>query len=101
VIFQTSSALGSGTTAQTLATRAIIDANGYLTVGTTAGTGANRIYAGSYYVGTTAGADCTSAAAVTTVKGIVTVCSAPTPDPLTQDEINAVRGLIAQMRGGQ
>jgi len=99
LIFQTSAALGSGTTAQTLATRLIIGATGAATLGTTAGTGAGALYAGSYFVGTTAGADCTSATAVTTVKGIVTVCSEPVPDPLTQTEVNELRGLLSQMRG--
>jgi hypothetical protein len=99
LIFQTATAVGSGTTAQTLATRLIIGATGAATLGTTAGTGAGALYAGSYFVGTTAGADCSSAAAVTTVKGIVTVCSEPVPDPLTQSEVNELRGLLMQMRG--
>jgi hypothetical protein len=59
-------------------------------------------YAGEIKVASGAnGADCTSATAVTTVNGIVTVCSEPVPDPLTQTEINELRGLLMQTRQRQ
>jgi len=96
LIFQTSAALGSGTTAQTLATRLIIGATGAATFGTTAGTGTGAVYADTYYTGTTVGCSGTPTAAI---KGIATTCTEPVPDPLTQTEVNDLRGLLSQMRG--
>lgn len=103
LIFQTSTALASGTTAQTLATRLIIGATGAATFGTTAGTGTGDVYAGAYFTGTTAGIDKTCTAAPTALtfnKGILTAatCTDPTPDPLTAAEIADLRGLLAANR---
>jgi hypothetical protein len=47
----------------------------------TAASPMSRVYASTYYVGTTVGADCTSAADVTVEKGIVVGCNAPAPSP--------------------
>lgn len=103
---QTSTAVGSGTTAQTLATRLIVNAAGAVTIGSTDGTGAGAFYAGSYFTGTTAGIDKTCTAAPTALtfnKGILTAATCtdpmpnPTPDPLTQAEVNQLRGLLASL----
>jgi len=48
------------------------------------------------YSGTTAG--CTGTPTVAT-GGIATTCTEPVPDPLTQTEVNELRGLLMQMRG--
>lgn len=92
LIFQTATALGSGTTAQTLATRLIIGATGAATFGTTAGTGTGAVYADTYYTGTTVG--CSGTPTVAT-KGIATTCTEPVPEPLTQSEVTELRGLLA------
>ena len=96
LIFQTATALGSGTTAQTLATRLIIGPTGAATFGTTAGTGTGAVYADTFYTGTTVG--CSGTPTVAT-KGIATTCTEPVPEPLTQSEVNELRGLLAMMRG--
>jgi len=98
-VFIATAATAAAGTAGTLVNRITIDPNGTTFIGNGVGTGA--LFAGSYYAGSTPGADCTSAAAVTVAKGIVTVCSEPVPDPLTQTEVNDLRGLMAQMRGKQ
>ena len=54
VLTSTSPAAGAGVTG-TLAVRTIVDTTGAFTVGSTALTGAGALYAGSFYVGTTAG----------------------------------------------
>ena len=96
LIFQTATALGSGTTAQTLATRLIIGPTGAATFGTTAGTGTGAVYADTFYTGTTVG--CSGTPTVAT-KGIATTCTEPVPEPLTQSEVNELRGLLSVMRG--
>jgi hypothetical protein len=54
VLTSTSPVAGAGVTG-TLAVRTIVDSTGAFTVGSTALTGAGALYAGSFYVGTTAG----------------------------------------------
>ena len=90
---QTAPAAAAGV-AGTLADRVIVDTSGDVTVGSNIGTGAGKLYAGTYYAGTTSGVDCASASAVTTIKGIVTACSAP--DPLLTPQ--ALAAQIAELR---
>ena len=78
-----------------------------VTLGTTAGTGLGSLYAGAYFAGTTAGIDKTCGGPVvsaTFIKGIMTAMtctSEPQPDPLTQTEVNELRGLLNANRTKQ